>query len=36
VAIISTAGLHRRGDRSFTWGSKDYRVISGDADLRMN
>jgi D-proline reductase (dithiol) PrdB len=30
VAIISTAGLHRRGDRPFTWGSNDYRVISGD------
>jgi D-proline reductase (dithiol) PrdB len=30
VAILSTAGLHRRGDRPFTWGSKDYRVISGD------
>jgi len=30
VAILSTAGLHRRGDRPFTWGSNDYRVISGD------
>jgi D-proline reductase (dithiol) PrdB len=30
VAIISTAGLHRQGDRSFTWGSNDYRLIPGD------
>jgi D-proline reductase (dithiol) PrdB len=30
VAIISTAGLHWKKDKPFTWGSKDYRVISGD------
>jgi len=30
VAIISTAGLHRRNDKPFTWGSKDYRIIPGD------
>jgi len=30
VAIISTAGLHRRGDRPFTPGARDYRVIPGD------
>lgn len=27
VAMISTAGLHRRGDRPFLLGSNDYRVI---------
>jgi D-proline reductase (dithiol) PrdB len=39
VAVISTAGLHRRGDRPFTWGSVDYRVIPGDvvaSDLVMS
>jgi D-proline reductase (dithiol) PrdB len=30
VALISTAGLHRRGDRPFTLGAGDYRVIRGD------
>jgi D-proline reductase (dithiol) PrdB len=30
VAIVSTAGLHRRGDRPFTLGSEDFRVIPGD------
>jgi len=30
VAMISTAGLHRRGDRPFSLGSDDYRVIQGD------
>lgn len=30
VAIISTAGLHRRGDRPFSGGASDYRVIAGD------
>jgi D-proline reductase (dithiol) PrdB len=30
VAIISTAGLHRRDDKPFTLGSRDYRIISGD------
>ena len=30
VALISTAGLHRRGDRPFSLGSEDYRVIPGD------
>ncbi len=30
VAIISTAGLHRRNDKPFSWGAKDYRVIPGD------
>jgi len=39
VAIISTAGLHRRGDRPFTLGARDYRVIPGDtaaADIVMS
>jgi D-proline reductase (dithiol) PrdB len=27
VALISTAGLHRRGDRPFEAGSADYRLI---------
>ena len=30
VTMISTAGLHRRGDRPFTLGSDDYRVIPAD------
>lgn len=39
VAIISTAGLHVRGDRPFGAGGMDYRVIPGDAkgdDLVMS
>jgi len=39
VAMISKAGLHRRGDRPFSLGSDDYRVIPGDAkanDLIMS
>lgn len=32
VAIISTAGLQKRGDRPFAIGAKDYRVIPGDTD----
>jgi D-proline reductase (dithiol) PrdB len=39
VAIISTAGLQRRGDRPFTVGSGDYRLIPGDVaagDLVMS
>jgi D-proline reductase (dithiol) PrdB len=31
VAIVTTAGLHVRGDRPFEVGSPDYRVIPGDA-----
>src|ERR1051325_2930293 len=30
VAIVTTAGLHVRGDRPFEVGSSDYRVILGD------
>lgn len=39
VAIISTAGLQQRGDRPFTVGAADYRVIDGDtptADIVMS
>lgn len=31
VAIISTAGLQRRGDRPFAWDAGDYRIILGDS-----
>jgi D-proline reductase (dithiol) PrdB len=31
VSIVTTAGLHVRGDRPFEVGSSDYRVIPGDA-----
>ena len=34
VALISTAGLHRRGDRPFEGRSGDYRVIPGDIEAR--
>jgi D-proline reductase (dithiol) PrdB len=30
IALISTAGLHRRGDRPFTEQSGDFRIISSD------
>lgn len=33
VAIVSTAGLHRRTDRPFNVGAIDYRLIPGDADF---
>ena len=33
VAIISTAGLHRRTDVPFKVGAVDYRLIPGDADV---
>lgn len=33
VAIISTAGLHRRDDSPFVPGAGDYRVIPDDADM---
>jgi D-proline reductase (dithiol) PrdB len=39
VAIVTTSGLHVPGDRPFTVGSPDYRVIPGDAaatDLIMS
>ena len=39
VAIVSTAGLQRRGDRPFSVGAADYRVIFDDteaADMAMS
>lgn len=39
VAIVSTAGLHRRTDVTFRPGASDYRIIPGDiaaADLVMS
>jgi D-proline reductase (dithiol) PrdB len=33
VAIVTTAGLHRKDDRPFRGGAGDYRVIPGDIDL---
>ncbi len=39
VAIVTTSGLHARGDRPFQVGSADYRVIPGDtpaSDLIMS
>lgn len=33
VAIVSTAGLHRRSDPPFTVGATDYRLIPGDVDF---
>ena len=39
VAIVSTAGLHRRSDTRFRGGAGDYRIIPGDidpADLLMS
>jgi D-proline reductase (dithiol) PrdB len=39
IALISTAGLHRREDRPFTVGESDYRLISVDTpanDLVMS
>ena len=32
VAIVSTAGLHRRTDTVFSAGASDYRLIPGDVD----
>jgi len=34
VAIISTAGLHRRGDRPFEGGAGDYRVIPKESTAK--
>ncbi len=33
VAIISTAGLHRRSDAPFVPGAVDYRLLPGDVDF---
>ena len=32
VAIVSTAGLHRRSDSPFNLGAVDYRLLPGDVD----
>ncbi len=34
LALISTAGLHRRGDRPFGVGAADYRIIPKDIPAR--
>jgi D-proline reductase (dithiol) PrdB len=39
VAIVTTSGLHARGDRPFEHGAADYRIIPGDtpeAELVMS
>ncbi len=33
VAIVTTAGLHRRDDKHFTPGVGEYRIIPGDTDI---
>ena len=33
IAIISTAGLHRRDDAPFNVGAVDYRLMPGDVDF---
>lgn len=33
VAIVSTAGMHRRTDAPFTAGALDYRIVPGDASF---
>ena len=33
VAIVSTAGLHRRSDAPFSLGAIDYRILPGDVDF---
>lgn len=33
IAIVSTAGLHRRSDTPFSLGAVDYRLIPGDIDF---
>ncbi len=33
VAIVSTAGLHRRTDAPFAPGAVDYRIVPGDASF---
>ena len=39
IAIVTTAGVHRRGDRPFSPGATDYRIIAGGtraSDLVMS
>jgi len=33
IAIVSTAGLHRRSDAPFVLGAVDYRLLPGDVDF---
>ena len=33
IAIVSTAGIHRRTDAPFTAGALDYRIVPGDASF---
>lgn len=33
IAIVTTAGLHRRDDKHFTPGVGEYRIIPSDADI---
>ena len=33
IAIVSTAGLHRRSDAPFNLGAVDYRLLPGDVDF---
>ncbi len=33
IALVSTAGLHRRDDAPFQAGALDYRIIPGDVDF---
>lgn len=33
VAIVSTAGMHRRSDPPFKPGANDYRILPGDVDF---
>jgi len=33
IAIVTTAGLHRRDDKHFTPGVGEYRIIPGDTDI---
>jgi D-proline reductase (dithiol) PrdB len=33
IAIVTTAGLHRRTDDNFLGGATDYRIIPGDIDI---
>jgi D-proline reductase (dithiol) PrdB len=34
LSIVSTAGIHRRGDRPFELMAADYRVLPGDVEAR--
>jgi len=33
IAIVTTAGLHRRDDKSFTAAAAEYRIIPDDTDM---